>query len=1546
MKKRLRHIAIAVCVTLAVVCALPLAVYIPAVQNWLVEKATAIASEETGLDISVKHIDLRFPLDLGIDDVLVVRPQRDTIAIIGRVVVDVRLLPLLKGRVVVNGLELQRACVNTYDLISDVQVSGCLGLLKVASKGINLNNGTAELNGALLKDADVTILLSDTAAVDTTKTETPWLISLDQLDIRNSRVALHLPGDSMLIDTYMGHTKVTDGSFDLENGIYTVRSFDWNDGTLNYDLPLEPRKTEGIDYSHLALSGISIGIDSLYYSSNGLSLRLRHTALKEQSGLELNELCGTLLLDSASIRLPNMTLVTPYSNIRAKLSADFSVMDSIQPGQLHADLQASIGKPDISLFLADMPQDFRRKWPEWPLQIDAKVDGNMQQAHIDRMELTLPTAFRLSAKGDISGTATPADLLAELDMQAETYNLDFALPLLNEFTGSSLRIPSGMKLDGQVKATGQHYTAQLNLRQGQGTATCKGWYNQKSQSYDATLSIRDLNLHAFLPQDSLYSLTADVKASGHGTDPMNSRTKLQAEADIRHLRYGQHTIDSVKATVRLDEGRLQADLNSCNALMEGLVSVGANINRESIEGTAFLDLQKLDLYKLMVVEKPLVVGGSGKIDIGSDLQDDHWVRVFLNELSLRTKKKTYRPEDFGLFLHTRPDSTWARIQSGNLIVKADASGGYKQLIQQLTQLADTIASQYQHNIIDQEGIKRQLPNARLYVTSGRENPIAAMLRAGADIDFKELMIDLTTSPTKGVNALSYVHSLNADSIRIDTLHVTLKDTDHGLTFQGRIENNRRNPQFVFKALFDGLLQEHGASFGVRYFDDKGVMGLRLGAKADMMEEGIRLHLLPERPTIGYKIFTLNADNYLLLRHNTRVETKIDLIADDGTGVKIYSEDQDSTLMQDLTMSLHRVDLGQLTSVIPYMPRISGMLNGDYHFVMDHQKRISVASDMQIADFVYEQNPIGQFETEIVYLQRENNTHAVEAIFNIDSQEVAALRGEYQDEGGGKLDADLKLDQMPLSIINGFVPDQLVGLEGKTDGELTVKGSLARPQVDGELYLTSSYLISKPYGIRLRFDDDPVRVVNSQLLLDNFTMYEGKNDQPLNFKGNIDFHDTDNITMDVRVVGRNFQIINSKQTKESIAYGKAFVNLFARINGALNDLTVRGRLDVLGTTDLTYLLLDSPLSTSNQMDELVRFTDFTDSTQTVVQKPAPQGLDVDLSISIDPGVHILCGLNAEQNNYVDLFGGGDLHMKYGNDGINMTGRYTLSSGEMKYSLPIIPLKTFTIQDGSYVEFTGDISNPRLNLTAIERTKASVSSDGQQSRSVTFDCGVVISKTLKDMGLQFIISAPEDMSITSELNAMGDDQRGKLAVTMLTTGMYLADGNTGSFSMNSALSSFLQSEINNITGNALKTLDLSIGLDNTTDATGATHTDYSFKFAKRFWNNRLKVQIGGKVSTGAEVEGQKQSFFDNVVMEYRISPVLNQYVKLFYSQNVYDWLEGYTSEYGGGYVWKRKLDKFSDIFKIWGNKQKLNTPTTRTRTPVPTDSVKANQHEEKK
>ena len=1444
------------------------------------------------MNISVGYIRLKWPLDLQMDDFLAIH-ENDTIADMRQLTVDVQLKPLFDNRIVVNSFEIQQARVNTNGFLSDLQVKGHLENLSAWSKGIDLRQHSIELNDAQLSRAHFDILLSDTAQTDTTATsENPWFIKFDKATITDTGLTLTLPGSDTPMKAYAGLLAATDGQIDLLRSRYTLGRLRWENGSFD---------------------------------------PLTITAMQADS----------IEVDTATVRLPFLTLKTPDSDIQAETVCDLNVVDSLHPGQLHLRLNAQIGKQDI-IRIADspfvtadlIPRKFLRDYPNHPLQIIGSADGNLKELTFTGLNIDLPTAFHISASGQASNLMSPDSLKANVSLKARSLDLGFLTSLLPPKALSGYQVPKSMTLEGNFNTNGQQYDADFIFREGSGIIKGKGAYNNVTTTYNADIRISQLNVHHFMPHDSIYQVSAAVKVKGNGFDFFKSNSRLTADATISQLRYGHWDISGVTANGVLKNGRAQFDLSSQNSLLNGTASIDALLSSKKLQATISADIRQADLYRLRLSGgDEIAIGLCGHVDVTSDMKKSHHVSGLIGELSLKTPRRTYRPEDIGLLINTTKDTTYVRAQSGDLILKLDGSGGYEHLISQLTAIADTMQSQYQKKVIDQPQIKAMLPTLRIYAESRSTNPLAVILRS-KNITFKEALLDMSMSPITGINGKSYVHSLVYDSTRIDTISLNLTQRGERLSYQAHVTNNRKNPQFVFKALLDGHFTEHGALAGLRYYDDRGQMGIRLGASASMEHGGIRMRLMPERPTIGYKVFNLNEDNYVFLGSNQRLQAKVDLIADDGTGVKLYtSEEQDSTYLQDLTLSLNKFNLDDLTSVLPYMPRISGLMNGDFHIVQDREEKISVVSDLAVQQMAYESSLIGNLSTELVYLQREDEGHAIEARLMLNDEEFGFLRGTYWSTPTShhpdpkSIDATFEMTRLPLSLVNGMVPDQIVGLDGYGEGTLTIHGTTDKPVIDGEVLLDSAYLVSLPYNIRMRFDNDPVRIVGSHLLIENFGLY-AYNNEPLNMMGEIDFSDLDHMTMDMRMRATNLLLINARQTPKSLAFGKAYVNFYSRLQGPLESLRMRGRLDVLGTTDLTYMLLDSPLSTDNRMEELVRFVDFNDTTQVVVTRPVPKGLDADLTVSVSQGAHILCNLNTEQTNYIDLMGGGDLRMRYNQDGLSLTGRYTLSNGLMKYSLPVIPLKTFTIQDGSYVEFTGDAMNPRLNITATERTRAMVNDQSGQSRPVSFDCGVIITKTLADMGLQFIISAPEDMVIGSELLSMSVEERGKIAVTMLTTGMYLADGNTSGFSMNGALSSFLQSEINQITGSALKTLDLQVGLDNATDASGQMHTDYSFRFSKRLWNNRLSIQLGGKVSTGnSEAMGQQQSFFDNVTMEYRMDQSAQKNIRLFYNQNVYDWLEGYTGEYGGGFLWRRKMDTLLDIFKIFKKDQPQPMPLRR-------------------
>ena len=796
-------------------------------------------------------------------------------------------------------------------------------------------------------------------------------------------------------------------------------------------------------------------------------------------------------------------------------------------------------------------------------------------------------------------------------------------------------------------------------------------------------------------------------------------------------------------------------------------------------------------------------------------------------------------------------------------------------------------------------------------------------------------MDLSASPVMGLNGFFHVDSMVVQGVQLDTIRALVHTKGDTIRYSARIENNKKNPQYVFRALVDGELQEKGSDIKAKLYDANNKLGLDVGLAALMQDNGIKVSLTDTHPILGYKKFKANADNYLMLSDDQRVSANLLLTASGGMGVRVYSNDENEDALQDITVSLSKFNLDKVLSVIPYMPDISGIMDGDFH-VIQTKEEFSVSSNLKIDNLVYEKCPMGDVGSEFVYMPKSDGSHYVDGILTYEGENVATVKGTYQSEGAGYLDATVGLDKIPLHFINGFVPDQLLGLKGYGEGELAVKGALNKPHVEGEVYLDSAYLISEPYGISMRFDDDPVRIVDSKLLFENFMMY-ANNESPLNLQGNLDFSNVDRMMLDLRMRAQNFLLIDAKENLRSEAFGKAYVNFFAMMKGPLTSLQMRGKLDVLGNTDMTYVLRESELSTDSQLDELVKFTDFKSGKEETIVRPAIEGFDMMLSMSIDESAHILCALNEEKTNYIDLMGGGDLQMKYNPvDNIRLTGKYTLNNGAMKYSLPIIPLKTFTIQDGSYLEFTGDPFNPILNITATENMKSTVNEGQGTGRSVDFVCGVKLTQTLSKPGIQFIISAPNDMTMQDELNTMSIEERGKIAVTMLASGMYLSGGNTSDFSMNSALSSFLNSEINNIAGSAMRSLGLDLGMsvDNSTNASGALHTDYNFKFAKRFFNNRLSFTIGGKVSSGAEMEnaGNNDSFFNNVELQYRLNEGASQYIRAFYNNNTYDWLEGLVGEYGVGYMWRRKLQHFKDIFRFKTEKQDVPVENVRKDTIV--------------
>ena len=124
-KKILKSIVAVLLTPVLLFLLLSFLLYLPPVQNWLVDRVADYASKETGMQISIDHVNLEFPLDLGIDGFRMIQ-QQDTIADVEHMTVDVQLLPLLRKKVIIDDLTITNTKVNTSDLIATTRIRGQL----------------------------------------------------------------------------------------------------------------------------------------------------------------------------------------------------------------------------------------------------------------------------------------------------------------------------------------------------------------------------------------------------------------------------------------------------------------------------------------------------------------------------------------------------------------------------------------------------------------------------------------------------------------------------------------------------------------------------------------------------------------------------------------------------------------------------------------------------------------------------------------------------------------------------------------------------------------------------------------------------------------------------------------------------------------------------------------------------------------------------------------------------------------------------------------------------------------------------------------------------------------------------------------------------------------------------------------------------------------------------------------------------------------------------------------------------------------------------
>lgn len=1499
-------------------------IYLPPVQNFIKNRTTEYLSRETGMTITIDKVRLSFPLDLLVGNMTAVEGN-DTVAAAGQLLLDIKMLPLLSGKVDLNGFELRQAKLNSKDFISDIHIVGGFGLLAIDKPALcNLETNEIDVNAIRLKDANVRVELSDTAKKDTTPSApSPWRIRINDIKLQNTAVRLQMPGDSMRVGADIEQMKLHKAFLDLKNEVYEVGEIGLASRNVAYDIPYQPKAAatkacpNPLDFNHLSFEQLGLKAKDFKYANKALDLNLLGLVFKEKSGLTVNKLAANVHYDSTRVNVADAVIQTPNSELSADIQLPFSALGNQGYGNMEAKLKGSVGKSDINILAGGLPSDVMKLLPNDPIDFNLRAEGSMADLTLDYCNVTLPGI------GEVRTHGTVRQLLAD----NRNGNLHYTMELkdsrsINGMIPASLRqtirIPSNVQIGGDLSFSGNKYTLDDNaIYYGGGKLSFSGSYSASNSSYSARLKAQRFPLHAFLPSMPLSPLTASFDLKGSGTNFLSSGTNLTSMGTIANFAYDGIPLDKISFDAQLRGPKAIAKVLADNSWLKGDLNVEAAMSGHETTLALRGDIHKLALNmgktpadSSDINDLCLIMG----VDLQASLNDQTnaiAVAGDINPLNAVTSTMGFPGCNLHVDFATDDHNTNALLTSGDMVIRLDAPESLNDIISGYSNYAANMAHQFTTTKFDTDTLKTLLPELQLSVRATGNNPVQQFMGMEG-YSFDSLFAQVNTGKAVGINADIDIRSFQTGSVLLERSTINITQGKDRLKLHAFVKNSQRNNPNKFSAAIDGEMFADGVSVLADFTDAQGQRGLNIGARASFSPHGdITLNLIPEESTIAYRKFKVNKDNFITIDSCHNVTADVSLLADDNTALKLFSMPTDSTGAHDLTLSIAHLSLRDLSDVIPFMPQMGGFLTGDIHMVKKDDSFTAVAG-IETKDLEFEGTAIGTLGAELFYMPEDGGHYVVAQILS-GNDEIAVLDGHYGVGATDKLDATLTFDHLPCKLFNPLMgSDGTLEFSGDLDGEISVTGPLDRLAFNGRLQTDSTHVYSELYGFDLAMEDKAIDIADNSIQFKDMAFYSKSKDAML-VNGDINFSDFSNMVIDLKVKAKDYEIINARKTKKSMVFGNVFIDLDATIKGKHGLIVLMGDMKVLEKTNVTYVMTDTPLQVEDQFNGLVEFTNFTEPQEEEEEAAPVSGTFMNLKVSIDELASLHCQLSADGKSYVDCKGGGDLTLRMFPSGeMALNGRFNIDSGEMKYTLPFIPLKTFTFTEGNYIVFNGEPSNPTLNITAMEKTKASVSDDNGATRMVTFNVGVAITRQLSDMGLEFLIEAPEDLEVQNELATLSSDTKTKLAITMLATGMYASTSNKSGFKATNALNAFLESEIQNITGSALKSVDFSVGIEGNTTATGETQTDYTFQFSKKLWNDRVTFILGGKVSTGGtEDNSSTQSFIDNISLEYRLDKANSRYLRIFYDNDNYDPLEGRYSSGGAGYILRRKTNNFGDL-----------------------------------
>ena len=461
-----------------------------------------------------------------------------------------------------------------------------------------------------------------------------------------------------------------------------------------------------------------------------------------------------------------------------------------------------------------------------------------------------------------------------------------------------------------------------------------------------------------------------------------------------------------------------------------------------------------------------------------------------------------------------------------------------------------------------------------------------------------------------------------------------------------------------------------------------------------------------------------------------------------------------------------------------------------------------------------------------------------------------------------LEADARFNGFNLGIAKPFVGEIFNEIGGELSGNLRYDSTPGRYRIASENLRLDNGLLS------LLFTNVPY-TVNGPLEIDT----EGAHFKGISLKdrengtgtldGSILFGGFTRPELDLRATVQNMECLNVTQKESPYFYGHIYGSGSASIRGPFSALV----LDIDASTEKTGdLHIPIPNTSTAGNNNLLRFKGIevpviVDPYEEMMKKikdieAATSDFAINLRVNATPGVMAYIEIDKASGNILSARGSGMIELNSSSQRFDINGDYNISGGNYKFVALGIASRDFEIKEGSSIKFNGDIMDSNLNIDAVYKTKASLSTLIADTTSVNtrrnVECGIQITDKLRNPRIGFSINVPDiDPTVKSKVESAlsTQDKIQKQFLSLIISNAFLPDEQSGIFNTSTILASNLSEVMSGQLNNILQRLNIPLDLGLNYQPNDRGNDVFDVAVSTQLFNNRVIVNgnIGNRQYT---------------------------------------------------------------------------------------------------